>query len=105
MAIHSLSDILTAQRIETMLGKLSAQEIHDTFSRFLPSLSEKDDPEETVAQIVETGFFQLSIDRLSDSLREGEGSGLLLAQSFGLDYKGEGIDGFLQALRDKGKDI
>lgn len=105
MPVQSLADVLSVQQVNQLLERLTTEEIRDTFGPLLPPLLGKDSSKEGLIQAVRSGFFQQSVDRLSESLREGEGAGLLLAQSFGLDYKGEGIDNFLQALRDKDNNI
>lgn len=54
---------------------------------------------EDVLEATRTGFFQQALARLTEILNNSEGSGYLLAQSLNLDYEGEGIDAFLNALR------
>lgn len=87
--------------IEKHLSKLSEQQLAQLYSEFLPENSNPTKAE--ILEVVKNGFFRQASDKLDEQLRESNGSGYLLAQTLKYEYKGEGIENFLNGVRDVGK--
>lgn len=103
LPIHSISDILTLEQIEKHLSSLSPTQLSEVYAKNLPDSVSSNTSKEDILDVVRSGFFQQSSNKLSELLRDGSGAGYLLAQSLKYDYLGEGIDGFLHGVRDLGK--
>ncbi|KAK6198888.1 proteasome complex subunit Rpn13 ubiquitin receptor-domain-containing protein [Scheffersomyces amazonensis] len=102
LPIGSISDFLTIETIENHLEELNTEQIKQLYGDYLPeSLSSNPNKSELI-NVIKSGFFKQSEKRLTNSLREGNGAGYLLAQSLKYDYKGEGVDNFLQGIRQLG---
>lgn len=89
--------------IDKHLEKLSAQELKEKYGELLPPSMSNNPSKADIIDVVRSGFFQQSEQKLSESLRNGKGAGYLLAQTLKYDYKGEGVDLFLQGIRELGK--
>ncbi|ODV80862.1 uncharacterized protein CANTADRAFT_47098 [Suhomyces tanzawaensis NRRL Y-17324] len=95
--ITSIGNFLQPQLVQQHLDKLSPHQI-DQLSQHLPASTPATKTE--IAQVVRSGFFQQSQRKLSEQLSSGLGAGYLVAQSLKYDYKGEGVDGFLNGIRE-----
>lgn len=101
LPIASISDVLTLELIEKHLDSLSPDQLSQLYATHLP---ESTNPtKHDILDVVRSGFFQQSTNKLSELLREGSGAGYLLAQSLKYDYQGEGIESFLNGVRELGK--
>lgn len=101
LPIASISDILTLELVEKHLDTLSPDQLTELYANHLPGSTNP--TKHDILDVVRSGFFQQSTNNLSDLLREGNGAGYLLAQSLKYDYKGEGIEPFLNGVRELGK--
>jgi len=52
-----------------------------------------------ILQVIKSPYFNQNLKSLNESLRQCNGAGYLLSQSLKFDYKGEGIEAFLQGIR------
>lgn len=84
--------------IEKHLDELSNEEIKQLYQSHLPE-SIENPTKYDIMQLVRSGFFDQSLNRLSESLTKSSGTGYLLSQTLKYDYQGEGIDGFLAGIR------
>lgn len=101
LPIASISDVLTLELIEKHLDTLSPDQLSQLYASHLP---ESTNPtKHDILDVVRSGFFQQSTNKLSELLREGSGAGYLLAQTLKYDYQGEGIESFLNGVRELGK--
>lgn len=98
--IVSLADVLTVDNVSRHLERLSRAEIAAVYGPLLPESVGANPTKEDVLGVVRSGFFQQATGRLSEQLLSGTGAGLLLSQSLRYDYRGEGIDGFLDGVRE-----
>lgn len=101
--IVAISDVLDLQLVEKHLDTLSPEELARIYSPVLPESVAKNPTKKDILDVFRSGFFQQAEQKLSENLRSGTGAGYLLAQSLKYDYRGEGIDGFLQGLRQLGE--
>lgn len=98
--ITSIGDFLTPALIKSHLETLTHEELVSKYSDYVPisfTLSKAD-----LIDLVQSSFFQQNLAKLTEQLNS-DGSGYLLAQSIKYDYLGEGIDNFLQGIRNKSK--
>lgn len=103
LPVSSISDFLTLELIEKHLDSLSSDQLAQLYSRFLPESCSKNPLKSDVLDVVRSGFFQQATSKLSELLREGNGAGYLLAQSLKYNYQGEGVEGFLNGVRELGR--
>lgn len=101
LPIASISDVLTLELIEKHLDTLSPDQLSQLYASHLPESTSP--TKHDILDVVRSGFFQQSSNKLSELLREGSGAGYLLAQSLKYDYQGEGIESFLNGVRELGK--
>lgn len=94
-----LDDVISFDTIESHLANLSDQEVVQLFGDDLPPSITANPSKANVLELIRSGFFQQSKNNLSSHLKKQNGAGYLLAQSFGLDYEGEGISNFLNGIR------
>lgn len=78
---------------------MSPEAIEQVFGPHLPEGTAA--TAENVMEVVSSSFFRQSLAKLSDQLEQNDGTGMLLAQAFGIEYKGEGLTNWLQAMREK----
>lgn len=98
--ITSIGDFLTPALIKSHLESLTHEEIVSKYADYVPislTLSKAD-----LIDLVQSSFFQQNLAKLTEQLNS-DGSGYLLAQSIKYDYLGEGIENFLQGIRNKSK--
>lgn len=100
LPIASISDVLTLELIEKHLESLSSDHLSELYLKHLPESTSP--TKHDIMDVVRSGFFQQSTSKLSELLREGNGAGYLLAQSLKYDYQGEGIEAFLNGVRELG---
>lgn len=98
--IESLADVLTVENVSRHLEGLSQAEIARVYGPLLPESVGPNPTKDDVLSVVRNGFFQQATGRLSEQLRSGRGAGLLLSQSLRYEYRGEGIEGFLDGVRE-----
>lgn len=104
LPIQSISDVLTIENISQHLDSLSKEQLIENYSTHLPkSIDANNISKNEILDIVRSGFFQQSINKLSDQLTNSNGTGYLLSQSLKYDYQGEGVDGFLNGIRQLSK--
>ncbi|KAI5953385.1 hypothetical protein KGF54_002757 [Candida jiufengensis] len=103
MPLGSISSVLNLQTIENHLDKLSREELSKLYKDYLPESTSKNVTKYKIIEIIRSGFYQQNEQKLSEHLKSGEGAGYLLSQSLKYDYKGEGIENFLNGIRDLGK--
>lgn len=101
LPIASISDVLTVELIEKHLDTLSPDQLSQLYASHLPESTSP--TKHDILDVVRSGFFQQSSNKLSELLREGSGAGYLLAQTLKYDYQGEGIESFLNGVRELGK--
>lgn len=65
----------------------------------LPPSIKQNPTRKDILDLVRSGFFQQSRSNLTSHLNKSNGAGYLLAQTFGLQYSGEGIVNFLNSIR------
>lgn len=95
-----LSDVLTEELVRKHLQSLLAQEIHDRYGNLLPESVEPN--VDQILEVVRGEFFRSANTEFSMNIAENS-IGLILANSFGYEYTGEGLDAFLKGLRDSEK--
>lgn len=83
--------------VEKHLDELSPEEIEQLYAEHLPSSTNP--TKHDIIQLVRSGFFDQSLDRLNQGLQKSTGMGYILSQSLKFDYQGEGIEGFLKGIR------
>lgn len=84
--------------MEKHLDELSNEDIKQLYQEHLPS-SIENPTKHDIVQLVRSGFFDQSLNRLTESLTKSSGIGYILSQSLKFDYQGEGIEGFLAGIR------
>lgn len=89
--------------IDNHLDKLSLDQLKQMYGEYLPPSVAQNPTKAKILDVVRSGFFQQSEQKLTNQLRANEGAGLLLAQSLKYDYKGEGIENFLNGIRQVSK--
>ena len=82
-----------------VLHKMSPEAIEQVFGPHLPEGTAP--TADNVMEVVTSSFFRQSLTKFSDQLDQNDGTGMLLAQAFGIEYKGEGLTNWLQAMREK----
>ena len=103
MPIGSISSVLDISTIDDHLDKLSLEQLKEMYGEYLPPSIAQNPTKAKIMEVVRSGFFQQSEQKLTKQLRASEGAGLLLAQSLKYDYKGEGIENFLNGVRQLSK--
>ncbi|CCG22529.1 hypothetical protein CORT_0B08240 [Candida orthopsilosis Co 90-125] len=103
LPIGSISSVLDVSTIDNHLDKLSLDQLKQMYGEYLPSSVAQNPTKAKILDVVRSGFFQQSEQKLTNQLRANEGAGLLLAQSLKYDYKGEGIENFLNGIRQVSK--
>lgn len=102
LPILDLDDAFPFEVLQQFIDELSEEEfakfIEDN-SNDLPETIKSNPTKQGFNDLMRSGFFQQSKANLSNHLKRNNGSGFLLAQLFKLNYQGEGIGNFLQALR------
>ncbi|KAI3407068.2 hypothetical protein KGF56_000156 [Candida oxycetoniae] len=99
--IGSISSVLDIPTIEAHLSKLSTKELKEKYFDYLPpSIASNPTKDQIINDVIRSGFYQQCEQKLSQSLTGGNGAGYLLAQSLKYDYQGEGIENFLNGIRD-----
>lgn len=98
--ITSIGDFLTPGLIKSHLQSLTHEEIVSMYSDYVPDSSNLSKAD--LIDLVQSSFFLQNLAKLTEQLNT-EGSGYLLAQSIKYEYLGEGIDNFLQGVRNKSK--
>lgn len=100
-ALGALADVLTPAVVDAHLARQSPSQLRALYGAYLPANTEA--TREEIGRVVRSGFYQQAEARLSEQLREGAGTGYLLAQAVGYDYEGEGIEQFLNGVRNAGR--
>ncbi|CCE40669.1 Proteasome complex subunit Rpn13 ubiquitin receptor family protein [Candida parapsilosis] len=103
MPIGSISSVLDISTIDSHLDKLSIDQLKQMYGEYLPPSIAQNPTKSKIIDVVRSGFYQQSEQKLTKQLRANEGAGLLLAQSLKYDYKGEGIENFLNGIRELSK--
>ncbi|KAI5954716.1 hypothetical protein KGF57_003739 [Candida theae] len=103
LPIGSISSVLDISTIDNHLDKLSLDQLKHMYGEYLPPSIAQNPTKAKIIEVVRSGFFQQSEQKLTKQLRANEGAGLLLAQSLKYDYKGEGIENFLKGVRELSK--
>lgn len=103
LPISTISSVLDLLLIDSHLDKLSLDELKSLYSEYLPSSMSSNPTKAQIMDIIRSGFYAQSEQKLSELLSKGSGAGYLLAQSLKYEYKGEGIDGFLNGIRELAK--
>lgn len=103
LPIGSISSVLDVSTIDNHLDKLSLDQLKQMYGEYLPPSVAQNPTKAKILDVVRSGFFQQSEQKLTNQLRANEGAGLLLAQSLKYDYKGEGIENFLNGIRQVSK--
>ncbi|XYA02047.1 hypothetical protein QA089_004612 [Meyerozyma guilliermondii] len=97
--ISQLGDVLSPENISQLVHKMSPEAIEQVFGPHLPEGTAP--TADNVMEVVTSSFFRQSLTKFSDQLDQNDGTGMLLAQAFGIEYKGEGLTNWLQAMREK----
>ena len=87
--------------VENHLSKLSESQLRDLYADYLPENTNPTKGE--IIEVIKNGFFKQASEKLSEQLRESNGTGYLLAQTLKYEYQGEGIENFLNGIRSVGK--
>lgn len=103
MPIASISSVLDIDTINSHLDKLSIDQLKELYGEYLPESITANPTKEEIMRAIRSGFFQQCERKLSELLRSNTGAGYLMSQSLKYDYKGEGVDGFLNGIRDLAK--
>ncbi|EMG46921.1 hypothetical protein G210_2813 [Candida maltosa Xu316] len=103
LPIGSISSVLDLKTIDAHLEKLSLDQLKELYGEYLPESIAADPTKSEIMDVIRSGFFQQCEQKLSESLRSGSGAGYLMSQSLKYEYKGEGIEGFLNGVRELGK--
>lgn len=103
MPIASISSVLDIDTINSHLDKLSIDQLKELYGEYLPESIAANPTKEEIMRAIRSGFFQQCEQKLSELLRSNTGAGYLMSQSLKYDYKGEGVDGFLNGIRDLAK--
>ncbi|EGW35003.1 uncharacterized protein SPAPADRAFT_58128 [Spathaspora passalidarum NRRL Y-27907] len=103
LPISSISSVLDLETIDKHLAGLNTEQLKELYGQFLPQSVAENPTKEQILDVIRSGFFQQSEQKLSQYLTQGNGAGYLLAQSLKFDYHGEGIDGFLTGIRELAK--
>lgn len=96
-----LDDVFPFEVLKSHVNSLSEAEVLELFKDDLPPSIAANPTKANILDLLRSGFFQQSKNSLSSHLKKNNGAGYLLAQSFGIDYEGEGITNFLNGLRKK----
>lgn len=102
LPILDLDDAFPFEVLQEFINNLSPEEFSlfvEENSNDLPESIKSNPTKQGFIDLMRSGFFQQSKSNLSNHLKRNNGSGFLLAQMFKLNYQGEGISNFLQALR------
>ncbi|RLV94328.1 26S proteasome regulatory subunit RPN13 [Spathaspora sp. JA1] len=103
LPISSISSVLDVDTINTHLESLTSEQLKQLYGDYLPKSITENPTKEQILDVIRSGFFKQSEQKLSQLLNQGNGAGYLLAQSLKFDYHGEGIDGFLTGIRELAK--
>ncbi|RCK56585.1 26S proteasome regulatory subunit RPN13 [Candida viswanathii] len=100
MPIGSISSVLDIETINAHLDKLSIDQLKELYGEYLPQSIAANPTKEEAMRAIRSGFFQQCEHKLSELLRSNTGAGYLMSQSLKYEYKGEGVDGFLNGIRE-----
>ncbi|EGV63964.1 hypothetical protein PSN45_003959 [Yamadazyma tenuis] len=103
LPILDLEDAFPFEVLETHLNRLSDKQLLELVKDDLPPTIGQNPTRANIYDLIRSGFFQQSKANLTQHLRNANGAGYLLAQSFGLEYQGEGISNFLEGIRKSSK--
>lgn len=98
--VSEISDILTEKRLLSHFESLSPDDIELLYGDMLPEgvASTK----EEIMKVLRSSFFKSSNAEFSHTIRTNN-VGLILAHSFGYEYLGEGLQNFMNGLREVAK--
>ncbi|ODQ77383.1 hypothetical protein BABINDRAFT_163631 [Babjeviella inositovora NRRL Y-12698] len=96
--LNSITDAISPLLIEKYVNSLSLEELEPLFNH-LPESHERN--KQSLLNVLKSGFFLTSASKLDEALANG--AGMVVSQALGTNYKGEGIECFLNAVREQGK--
>lgn len=100
--VTSILDILRSEKLATHLEK-PKEELEKLYGNYVPKSVADNISSSELKKLIKNSFFEQSMRNLDAQLNRNSGAGYLLAQSFKLNYKGEGIEGFLEGIREQAK--
>lgn len=99
-----MEDAFPFEVIEQYLNQLSDEQLIELVIDDLPPSIKQQPTRKDIMNLIRSGFFLQSRSNLTSHLNKSNGAGYLLAQTFGLEYSGEGIVNFLNSIRKSTKD-